>query len=293
MRVWAAGQRDGSSPGRLPGWLASVAAAIAIRAGESVTVEVPVSGGLAAIPTLGRMRVGDVPSAHVEIVGGEFRLHTDGKRRGPESPDWEPVRKLAAAGIDLLLDDVDPYRSCYSEPVRRRLTAGEFERWQALFDEAVALLWSEFPDQAFAVKDGLRVVTPLEGEPGRVLTARHAYGAIAMSDPGEARTLAMLMVSGLRAGQLQAVQAMCDLTGRDPAITDRLRLAYGRLAVLDFLSPWDVEAALREVADFVQEVAGRPLPDAGRVFVEGMRVAAAARASVSGVAASDLDTRLG
>ncbi|MEO3808657.1 FxsB family cyclophane-forming radical SAM/SPASM peptide maturase [Sphaerisporangium sp. B11E5] len=288
VRAWASAGAGVESAG-LPGRLAGIAAAIAVRAGESLTIEVPVSGGLVDLPTLGRMRVGDVPSAHVEIVGGEFQVYAAGSLRGQRSPHWEPVRKLAAAGMELLFDDVDPYRSCFAVPVSDRLPAERFARWQRLFVTAAELLRNEHPEQAAAVKDGLRVVTPLAGEPGRVATSRHAYGAVAVSETQDVRTLAMLLVSGLRAGQLRALQAMYDLTGRDTGIAERLRRAHNRLAVLDFLSPADAGVALREVEGILRELAGQALPEAGCEFVAGMRAAVSARAAghvPSGPAAS-------
>ncbi|MFC6082730.1 FxsB family cyclophane-forming radical SAM/SPASM peptide maturase [Sphaerisporangium aureirubrum] len=287
VRSWASAWAELDRPLHAgPGQLAGVAAAIAIHAGEPLTIAVPVSGGLVHLPTLGRMRVGDVTSALVETADGVFEVGAAGRRHSQASANWEPLRVLVADGISLPLDDVDPHRACYEAPVSDRLTEDEFARWQWLFGVAWELLRNKYPDQAAAVRAGLRVMTPLADKAVRVVTSRDAYGAIAVPEPPDAETMAMLMVGGLRSGQLRALQAMFDLTGRDARVTERLQQAHGRLAVVDFLGQSVADTALRDVQDTLRELAEQPLPDIGREFLHGMCAAAAARLERNGLSGS-------
>jgi hypothetical protein len=195
------------------------------------------------------------------------------------------VRFLIADEIALPVDDVDPYRGCYPAPVGDRLTEEEFNRWQQVFATAWNMLRSDHPELVEAVRAGVRVVTPLSGEPGRFATARHAYGAVAMSEPADTRSLVMLMVRGLRAGQMRALRQHFDLTGRDVRVADSLHLAHDRLAMAGLLDAEASDTALHGVLDALRDLSERSLPDAGRMFVADMRAGAMERLAVHGSSA--------
>lgn len=257
-------------------WAASaahLAAAIAIHARVRANVTVPIIDGMVYLPTLGRMRVGDGTHARVKTTGRTFAVYVNGRRHAKNGASWEPVRQLRAGGITVLLDDVDPCRDRYGEPVRDRLPDDELERWRKVFNEAWKLLQSRHRKHADAVKAGLRVVTPLSGAPGRVATSRQAHGAIALSECVDPETLAMLLVRGVRQGQLEALLDLFDLTGRDPEATRMMREAYDGLTVAEFMGA----NRLRGVLERAQRLLAGPLPDIGRRFVTEMSEAASAR----------------
>jgi len=282
VRTWAArwaGQTR-VPPGPTDfGHLAAIVAAVALRVGEPAKVTVPVRGGMVYLPSIGRMRVGGGEVAHIEIGAGSFAVGVDGRWRDEGSADWEPVRSLGAGGIQVLVDDVDPYRDCYGTPVRDRLSQSEFGDWQKVLALAWRLLLREHPDQAAAMGAGLRVITPLAGEGERVSSARQAYGALALAESSDPETLAMLMVGEFRYAQLGAVLDMFDLAGGDARVEVSLRDAYVGLAVVDFLGADDAGSMLRQVRATTRRLSAGSLPDIGRRFVAGMSAAAAARLS--------------
>ncbi len=124
--------------------LGAIAAAAAIRAGTDARLTVPVLNGGVHLPALGRIAAGppqqprgDPPRAMIEISDGTVQLRAGHGRRalpipdllagqheaGPAAPPWwQPVRRLTAPGISVLLEDTDPYRDCHQ--FRPALAAG-------------------------------------------------------------------------------------------------------------------------------------------------------------------------
>jgi hypothetical protein len=223
------------------------------------------------------MRVGDVEEAHVEVAGESFAIRAGARWLEPGDPGWEPVRSLDADGISLLLDDVDLYRDCYRSPVRDRLSETEADTWQAVFADTWKLLTRDHPEQAAAMRVGLRVITPLAGEEGGGSSARHAYGALALTGPADPETLAMVMVREFGRAQFGAVLDMYDLAGGDARAADGRSEAYGGLAVAGFRHRRDAHRALGRARAILDRRDISGLPEVGRRFVSGMRAAAVAR----------------
>lgn len=291
------------------GHLASIAAAAAVRAGASAEIEVPVVGGYAHLPTLGRLRAGDVASAALAVAGaGAFEVRAaSGKWHvGPGSaeqdPDWEPVRELRAGDWVVRLEDTDPYRNCHQWPAAPRLTTAELAAWQAQFEEAWRLIESGYPRYAPGVTAGLSVLLPLANdEPGREIsaTAREAFGAVAAALPPTGADLALLIIHEFQHVKLGALIDMFDLYDRtdrrlfyapwreDPrplsgllqgtyahvGVTDYWRLRRGRVAGQDAAVATERFARWRALtAEAIETLDGSgALTPLGKRFVAGMR----------------------
>jgi uncharacterized protein len=278
VRSWAARRagRDPAARVAVPGHLGAVAAAIAIRAGESVRVTVPVRNGAVHLPTVGRMLVTDAASALVETAPGAFTVRAGTALLDQGSAAWQPVRTLEAQEFTLPLDDVDPHRDCYPGAPLDRLDDGEFAEWRETFTDAWKLLAAEYPEQAAAIREGIQAVTPMSGPPGRFAIDRHAYGAVALSRCVDAETLAKCLVGGFASAQLTALRDLFDLTGRDARAADELNEAYVLLATAPLMDRSAGKAALEQVLRTVDRLNGESLPDVGRRFRSGMRAAALA-----------------
>jgi uncharacterized protein len=273
--------------------LSAIAAVAAIRAGVTAEVTVPVIDSAIHLPTLGRLAVdpadasrpgsGDPQAASVVVgndvvailaneshwempVAGLLASEPDTAvmADGGRSAEWQPVRALRAPGIEVALEDTDPYRDCHQWQAAPRLTDAEFARWQRYFEEAWQEIEREHPAYAPALAAGLSVLMPLTAAPeGRDVsaTARHAFGAIAAALPADPVTLALLLIHEFQHVKLGAMLDLYDLY--DPT-DDRLFHApwredlrplegllqgtYAHLAVTDF---WRVrqEVAVGEAAE--------------------------------------------
>lgn len=281
VRSWAARMTGRVPAGQtvISGHLAAVAAVSAVLAVADAAVTVPVTDGYVYLPTLGRMRVGDGTSAVIKTTGGVFTIESGGRRFDQNDVNWEPVRTLRAPGITLLFDDIDPHRGCYSVPARERLTPSDWEIWQKTFEAAWSLLQEKDPGQAAAIRAGLRVITPIAGEPGRFGVARHAYGAVALPECVDPETLARLLAGGFASGQFAALRDMIDFS-RNARAADELQDCYARLVTASFLEPGAEGAELLSLLQIMEGWAEDTFSGVGRRFLEGMKSAALTRLAV-------------
>ncbi|MEU6428962.1 FxsB family cyclophane-forming radical SAM/SPASM peptide maturase [Microbispora sp. NPDC046973] len=270
VHAWAA---RCAAPGPVPltaadaGHLAAVAAVAAVRTGLAVKVTVPVMGTFVHLPGLGRMRAGAQDRAEVDVHDGSFALRVDGRWLSEDSRLWEPVRPIEAAGLHLLLDDVDPYRDCYGMPVEDRLTG---EAAAALGEVVGAALASLTADKRAAVRAGLRVVTPLpSGATGA--SSRAAYGAVALPLGADPATTARLLVEHFHRAQLGGLLDLLDLAAGDADLELLLSDAYGLLSVAGLLD--DEEIARLRTA--ISRITGGVRSAVGRRFAAGLAEAAA------------------
>lgn len=210
-----------------PGRLAALAAAAAVRAGGRHTVEVTVHDGGLSLPSLG---TADVPPgrAVVQVDGSCARVAAADARvvRLPadphsDAPGWQGLRRLTAdAGgrvLDLLIDDLDPYRMPAMGNVAGRLDAGEAARWHDALVPAWATLVRHHGAVAEEVAAGLRVLTPL-APPGHgqvSATAPDAIGCAAMSTPPSAASMAVTLAHEIQHGKLTVLLDVVDLVGPD------------------------------------------------------------------------------
>ncbi|MFF3327192.1 radical SAM/SPASM protein FxsBH, inactivated beta-hydroxylase extension form [Streptomyces sp. NPDC002889] len=198
--------------------LDSYVAAAAVRGGLDLPVEVACPGGTLTLPTLGELRPtgsgerrtdllaevrGSVRELWVRVPGREaLRVRT------PEATDrWRPVHRPRLEGWpDLVIDDLDPYRDCFDDPVHR------FEG-PALLTEAWALLRRAVPRQAAELAASLTTLTPLRR--GGPSVGRHGYGALGLHLHGTPAELAAALLRGFRRAKLQALTEVTDLYTQD------------------------------------------------------------------------------
>jgi len=209
-----------STLGATPGGLAAVAAAAAIRAGAPAEIEVPVSGGIVMLPSLGAAGPVDADVATVRHADGDTQVVAAGRPVmiprdvRDRAPGWHPLHSLHAESLDLLVDDVDPFRM----PAAPNLASTAHpDRWSAAFREAWTLLKQHHPAVAEEIAALVTVVVPLaKPAHGQVSSSSpETFGAIALSEPSDACTLASTLAHEVQHVKLSALLDLVRLTRPD------------------------------------------------------------------------------
>jgi HEXXH motif-containing protein len=203
-------------PQATPDGLTTVAVSAAIRAGLPAEIEVPVTGGLVTLPSLGTVELPAVDRATAvvtrdgtQIRGGNRCITIPPDRHAV--PGWRPLRTVLKG---VLVDDADPFRMPAAPHVA---PAPELSHWRSTFAEAWALLLDQHPDVAAEVAAMLTVVVPL-GKPrqGQVSSSSpETFGAIAMSEPPDPVDLAATLAHETQHMKLSAVLDLVQLIEPD------------------------------------------------------------------------------
>ncbi|MGJ6966314.1 FxsB family cyclophane-forming radical SAM/SPASM peptide maturase [Streptosporangium sp. G11] len=283
-----------------PEYLASVAAAAALRAGEPIEIAIPLWDGMAHLPGIGRIRMTDGPGdghfvvrsdghppltdgpgdgrfavrsdGHPPLTGdagdGHFVVRSDGHPPyRAEGGLWEPVRTLHAGGLSAVLDDVDPFRDVYGARVHDRLTHRDFSAWQ----HVLALAWDRVgrrPLLATVAEMGVKVITPL-ADPGIRSNHTRAYRAIGMSRPYDPDDTADGIIRELFRSQIGLLLHVFDLTGGGESANRLLSEAYAKLGSAIFGGL--VKTDLDKVTGILELLQHEPMSVTGRNFVARMR----------------------
>lgn len=215
-------------PGACPDGLGNVAAAAAIRAGEPGEIPVSASDGQVVLPSLGAADVGaavaGTGAATVRITPAGAQVRT--ARGQVEIParyfeaaaGWRPLRPVLSAadgGIArILVDDVDPFRM---PAAPHTAAAPDLSTWRQAFAAAWDLLRRCHPDVAAEVAAVIEVAVPLATPPhGQVSSSSpEAFGAVAMSEPTDARSLAVTLAHEVQHMKLSAALDLIPLTRAD------------------------------------------------------------------------------
>jgi hypothetical protein len=203
------------------------------------------------------------------------------------------------ARLRLRLADQGPFRAVHGHRPTGAQTTDEVGHWQRLLDEAWRILVRRHPWHADALAVCLSTLTPLPPAPGGTSVssaARRAYGAVALSPPGDPLLLALTLVHEFLHVQLGALLDLVPLYGPasaaryhapwrpDPRPLDALlQGTYAHLGVCDF---WSTERgttapdprAEQEHVTWLDHTCGAvdtllgsgELLPAGRRFTEGM-----------------------
>jgi len=195
------------------GQLAGIAVVAAAAAGVPADLAVPVRDGVVSIPGVGAMRVGNGP-ARLIADGGRLFVDAGGLRIALPAADsgFLPVWRLSAPGVEIGLDDVDPYRHGHHAPPANRLDDAEIEQWRKLFAEAWSLLARRAPGRTAELAAGLRTLVPLaqtDSRSARSATIRYAFGVFGLTLPPSAAEFAVTMVHEFQHSKLSA---MLDIT---------------------------------------------------------------------------------
>ncbi|MEV4107729.1 FxsB family cyclophane-forming radical SAM/SPASM peptide maturase [Nonomuraea sp. NPDC049695] len=205
VRVWAVECLSGAGEAT---YLANIAAAALIRAGQDVTLRVAVEEGAVHLPTVGTLRGVDGDTVTLVAQAGDIGI------AGTTGPEWLAVRTVSCGDFSLVLEDADPHRDCHQWPAADRLDESALSTWQRSFEAAWCLIEKEYPQYAQGLRGGLITLTPLAPAPaGRDVssTARHAFGAVAAALPGDPATLALLLIHEYQHVKLGAVLDLFDL----------------------------------------------------------------------------------
>ncbi|MDU0289154.1 aKG-HExxH-type peptide beta-hydroxylase [Saccharothrix longispora] len=195
------------------GWFHSVAAAVAVRSGLACDVVVPVVHGAVTLPSVGsyllphRFPVGH---ATLRTTPGGVVVEVAGR---PAPVRREPVKRLRVAArgraVEVVVDDLDPYREFTSPVPPAPLDGAEWDEWRKLLGEAWDLLTSRHAEAAEELSAGLSAVVPLAaGRDVFAASSAAAFGAIAMSPKRSATEFGEALVHEL---QHSKVNALLDL----------------------------------------------------------------------------------
>ncbi|MCX4973362.1 FxsB family cyclophane-forming radical SAM/SPASM peptide maturase [Streptomyces sp. NBC_00620] len=245
--------------------LASLVASAALRCGATdYRVKAPVVDGFAYLQGLGRLRIDEASDEIAELTPRQVS-------RG--APGWEPVRWLRADGLEVALDDLDPYRDSFDRPASARLTDEETEQWRHVLARAWTLIRKTLPGVAAGMAAGVHIVTPLAGPPDRAPVpeaTQSGFAALGIALDPDPTWLAVSLVRRFRLGVLDALLDVCDLYDEADVRTGVLLADTYALMATNAL--WSQPAPARRVRSHIEELADRgALTLLGRRFVEGMR----------------------
>lgn len=243
------------------GYLAQVAAAAAVRAGQDFEIDVPVRAGLVALPGAGTIAVTGQDAAWVRVgvtgrgvTAGAVGRTVNSGHPGQIGPGLSQphLLRVRADGrhLTVLLDDADPYRAPPGLQPAPALTTDQVGHWREALAQAWRLLVRHHPGHADALAAGLRVVVPLRAH-GTALsnsaTALDAFGAVMLTTPKDGPSLALTLMHEYQHGKLAALQDLIKLhSGHaeprfyapwrdDPRPFDALlQGAYAHLGVAEF-----------------------------------------------------------
>jgi len=203
-----------SVPGAHPSGLATVAAAAAISAGIAAEIEVPVFNGTVMLPSLGAAdAVGAtavVRTKPAEIRSGGLRVPVR-----PGGPGWQELRRAQTGSLDVLVDDLDPFRmpATDGEPTGRLTPEQVTDLTTSLRDAWTVLS----PASAAEIAAIVRVIVPYQApESGHVSTSSpQSFGTVAMSRQPDKHTCAETLVHETQHLKLCALLDLVALTKPD------------------------------------------------------------------------------
>jgi uncharacterized protein len=208
-RVWATGcvkaLKEKTSPNLTR--LTEIAVSAAMHAGLPIELDFGLTHDAFHVPGFGTLTHGAAHRrARIESDGdGTATLTVDGQpphliSAAPHpstSAAWMPLRRLSAGPLDVMLDDCDPLRDCFTRPAASRLSSADFEAWEHRFDAAVTFLDDALPRYLSGLAGGFATLTPLVPRADGAATSAtntDAYGVIGAALPADGHTLALLMI---------------------------------------------------------------------------------------------------
>lgn len=205
--------RGGSAiPGAEPGGLRAVGAAAAIHSGLAAEIEVAVTDGLVMLPSLGAAMVPG-RAAIVRCDNGHTEVGTVAIPRYPyqDAPGWLGLRRVRAGSLDVLIDDLDPFRMPAAPGLAPKLTA---QPWDAALQQAWRVLERGHSVAAAEVAAAVSAIVPRSQPPTGAVgtTSPEAFGAVAMSLPLDPVSCAETLVHETQHLKLAALLDIVTLT---------------------------------------------------------------------------------
>lgn len=205
---------DGALPETRPSGLATIAAAAAIRAGLDVEIEVPVINGAVLLPSLGAAdAVGGtaiVSTKPAEVRSGDLRVTICAG-----APGWRELRRARAGSLDVLVDDLDPFRMPATDgKPTGRLTQPQVTELRVMLRAAWPVL---SPASAAEIAAIVQVIVPYQAPgSGHVSTSSpQVFGTVAMSRQPDEYTCAETLVHETQHLKLCALLDLVPLTRPD------------------------------------------------------------------------------
>lgn len=207
----------GKGPEGRPSGLAALAAAAATRAGMDAEIEVPVVNGTVVLPSLGAADASGDAAIVSATARGETEVRSGNLRVAvrPGAPGWRDLRRATAGALDVLIDDLDPFRmpATDGEPAGR-LTSADVAELRTTLRSAWPVL---SPASATEVAAIVKVIVPYTGpERGHVSTSSpQVFGTVAMSRQPDRYTCAETLVHETQHLKLCALLDLVMLTQPD------------------------------------------------------------------------------
>ncbi len=209
---------DQAPASAFPSGLANVAAAAAIRAGIDAEIEVPVTNGTVALPSLG-VADAEGPTALIRTESPKIRSGRLEVAVGAGSPGWQEIRSAQAGALQVLVDDLDPFRmpATDGEPMPR-LTQPQFAAMTATLQDAWLVLDAASAAEIAAL---VRVIVPYQApDKGHVSTSSpETFGTVAMSRQPDPYTCAETLVHEAQHLKLCALLDLVTITRPDDGRT--------------------------------------------------------------------------
>lgn len=204
-------------------YFSGLAVAVTARGGSDLDMTVAETNGEVFVPTVGlAYGLGGGPVT-IRLRGGDLTFTgtastiTVPAPYATDAPGWHAARTLtvgsAARPLTVMLEDLDPQRSCVGHSVAPRLDATRLAEFASLLDGAWRLLVTDYPEHAVAIATCVRSVVPL-ARPSTGSTsasAATAFGAVAVSTPDDAAGLAQLLIHEAQHVKLGALIDFVDL----------------------------------------------------------------------------------
>lgn len=217
------------------GHIASFAAAAGLLTSHHFRLCVPVHDGVIVIPLVGRVEVPGVADwAEIRLDHNGMHVISDGcvqdwpitttPRSLPnEGPVWKEAERLISRSGDLVLDlrleDADPCLSRLSSTAGA-LVGEDRDEWRNRLSRAWQILVRRHREVAHALASSLSALVPLRApDDGSTISAASgwAWGAIALSLPGDPVTFAETMIHEFRHLALGAAEDIHALISGDRA----------------------------------------------------------------------------
>lgn len=214
------GEVTGTSAG--PARLAAVAAAAAIRAGCDIEVPVPTHSGKVCLPSLG-VATADADRVTVRCAHGRAQVRWAGGRVDvpadlqQDVPGWHGLRRVHLGDLELVIDDLDPFRMPAVADLAARLSAHDAAYWKQLLRQGYRLLAATEPGTAAEVAAVVTAIVPLAPSAHGQLSSStpETFGAMAMSKPADGYACAVTFAHEIQHLKLSALIDIARLTVPD------------------------------------------------------------------------------
>ncbi|HEU5332847.1 MAG TPA: FxsB family cyclophane-forming radical SAM/SPASM peptide maturase [Actinocrinis sp.] len=220
LRAWAARRTLPGGPDDAATTLGALAVGIAIGSGQAERVVLHPGEAEVYLPDLGTLSLPNAAKTvigttstglAVESVGAAFDVDL-----GADSPNarWRPLTRLDAPGLSVTLDDASPHRDCYGWRPSGRLDRAEAAAWQREFAAAIEFLDAHLPHYTAGLRAGLRTIVPLSADPDGAAasgSAWNTFGSLGVARPGDAETLALLLIHEMQHVKLYALLDIAEL----------------------------------------------------------------------------------